>query len=93
MLGKLGRREFLRVYGGMASAPMEQMVEAVAYGLRSVTGFEVDGSEVSVERVSSDGCKRADAKTLDALFDPILFGELGSRILEVSQLDPTRGQD
>lgn len=90
-IAPLTRRQFLRIYNGGGGA-LEQMSEAVAYGLRSVKGFEVDGRAPDVEKVDSDVGKRLSAKCLDALFDPLLFAELGARVLEISRLDPTRGQ-
>lgn len=87
----LTRRQFLRVYSGGGS-PLEQMTEAVAYGLRAVRGFEVNSRPADVRSVDSDAGKRLDAATLDALFDPMLFAELGARVLEISRLDPTRGR-
>lgn len=84
-LAPLSRRQFLRVYQGGGS-PLEQMAEAVAYGLRALRGFEVDGHAPDLERVESDVGKRLSVKSLDAIFDPVLFAELGSRIVEISRI-------
>lgn len=87
----LTRRQFLHVYNGSGGA-LENMAEAVAYGVRGVRGFQIDGKPIDFERVKSDSGQRLSVATLDALFDPLLFAELGSRILEISRIDPTRGQ-
>lgn len=88
-LAPLTRKQFLRVF---AQEGISQVCEAVAYGLRTVSGFIVDGRGVDLDRVDSDAGKRLSAASLDALFDPVLFMELGTRIIEVSRIDPLRSQ-
>lgn len=70
---------------------LEQVSEAVAYGLKSVTNFSYDGEPIKVEHVTVNGNRRVKSDVLDKLFDPTLFAELGSRILGLNRLDPTKG--
>lgn len=89
VLAPLTRKQFLRAY---QHSGIEQVNDIVAYGLREVRDVEVDGRPLELEREKSEVGQRATAATLDALFDPLLFGELSARILEISCIDPTRGQ-
>mgnify|MGYP001600189261 CR=1 FL=1 len=88
-LRPLSRQRFLRVWGSGAE-PLQMRHDAVAFGLRRVTGFEVDGRAVELEFQSVDGEERVTPRVLDQLFDPMLFLELGERILELSRISPLR---
>ena len=85
-LEPLTRKEFMRVF---ALEGLERICEAVAYGVKGVANFEIDGSDVRLERDRDS--KRLTAKSLDLIYDPILFATLGSRVMEISQIDPTKG--
>lgn len=88
-LARLPRRTF--VYCADLDG-FRRVCEAVAYGVREVAGFVVDGQELSLAHQKSDLGQRLTEASMDALFDPDLFGELAGRVLELSQIDPTRGQ-
>lgn len=88
ILAPLTRRQFTRVFG---LAGLEQVTDAVAYGLQSVSGFQIDGAPVQLERTDTETGRRLTSKSLDAIFDPVLFAELAGRIVEISRIDPTRG--
>lgn len=66
--------------------------EIVAYALKAVDGFEVDGIPVKLDEKDAGGFKRLTDECLDKLYDPNLFAALSVRVLEVSRLDPTSGQ-
>jgi hypothetical protein len=65
----------------------EQYGEAVAFGLKKVDDFEVDGKpfELKLESIGSE--ERVKNKSLEAIFKQDLFIELGARILELSDLN------
>lgn len=88
-LAPLSRKQLLKVMS--MSIPLEQCTEAVAFSLRSVSGFEVNGEPLEISHSNVDGEKRVKPDCLDKLFDPLLFGELGARVLELNRLDPTKG--
>lgn len=85
----LSRKDYIRA---LNLAGLEQWNEAVACGLRSVQNFEIDGVPVQLERTEQGGSKRLSGDSLDKIFDPMLFMELGLRILDASRLHPTHGQ-
>lgn len=87
-LEPLDRKSFMRT---LALSGLEQFNEAVACGLRSVSNFEIDGVPLALERREENGSKRLAQSTLDKIFDPMLFMELGLRLIDLSRLDPTRG--
>ena len=87
-LEPLTRSEFVKIYGG---GDIERVIEAVAYGLQSVENLMVNGEKFQIERIESGGSKRVKGSCLDAFFDPVLFAELGTRIVEISRLHPTSG--
>lgn len=64
----------------------EQYNEAVAYGLKAVRDFEVDGAPVELHFDGDGADQRLREKSLDAIYKLTLFIELGSRILEISDL-------
>lgn len=88
-LEPLSRKAFTAV---MKLDGLEQASEAVAYGLCGVTGFHVKGKPFTIERKETNGSARLTAKTMDAIYDPFLFMELGYRVIAISRIDPTRGQ-
>jgi hypothetical protein len=81
----LSRRQFTRVFN---IEGLNQFSEAVAFGLKSVANFRVDGTEVDLRLVKVDGEERVSEDSLNKIFDPMLFAELGLRILEISRLHP-----
>jgi hypothetical protein len=85
----LNRKDYMRVLG---MSGIEQFNEAVACGLRSVTNWEIDGVPLVLERKEDGNTKRLSVPSLDKIFDPYLFTELGLRILDVSRLDPLRAR-
>lgn len=87
-IAPLTRRQFERI-GSMSG--LEADTEAVACSLRSVSGFEVDGSNAVLEHEGPQSNRRLTAASLDAIYDVYLFAELGRRILEISSLDPLAG--
>lgn len=86
-LSRLTRRQFLRV---MSLPDQEQSSEAVKYGLRAIKdlGRPV---ELRFKRYGDLG-EGLDSATLDHIFSPDLFAELGVRIMTMSTLDPTFGR-
>ncbi len=64
---------------------------AVAFGLRGVQNFTVDGKPYDLELVDAPaaiGGKCVSERSLDQLYDPGLFAELGARLVRASRLDP-----
>lgn len=88
-LAPLTRKQMARVLG--FERVLDQCTEAVACGLRQVSNFIVDGQPLIVEHQGNDGERRVKSSVLDKLFDPVLFGELGTRIMEINRLVPTSG--
>lgn len=88
-LGRLTRRQFLRL---ISQTGLQADNDTVAYGLKEVENYEVDGLKVKIEQVDVDGMKRVSSEVLDQLYDPFLFRAMAEKILEISRLDPTRGQ-
>lgn len=84
----LSRKQFTRVFNLNG---LEQLVEAVAYGLREVKDFILDGQAVELKHIKVDGEERVSNDSLDRVFEPLLFTELGTRIVELSRLDPRKG--
>lgn len=84
-IGPLTRRQMMRV---MSLSGMEQVNEAVAFGLKDVKNYVADGQSVSLEHQNQGDEKRLNQRSLDRIFDPLLFTELGMRIIMLSQLDP-----
>jgi hypothetical protein len=85
-LARLSRRAWLMV--SAADGP-KASDEAVACSLRDLSGFSCDGEAVRLEFVTDAvGLKRVKASILDRIYDPLLFAELGMRVLQVSRLDP-----
>jgi hypothetical protein len=68
-----------------------QFDEAIACGLRGVRGGLAFGFPFEVKTVKVNGEDRVDPEVLDNLNDPILWAEMGSRILEISRLFPQKG--
>lgn len=64
----------------------EQFGEAVAYGLKKVDNFEVDGKPFSLEFEGASDEQRVKNKSLEKIFKQILFIELGNRVMEISDL-------
>lgn len=87
-IGPLSREQFVHAMGQSGGLPM--MIEAVAYGLHAVTGYEADGRPVELARQKSDHGQRLTKASLDAIFEPELFADLGIAILGLSKLDPLR---
>lgn len=90
-IAPLSRKQLTRVLGIPGEKYIEQCSEAVACGLRAVTNFVVDGEPVTIETSTVSDEKRVKPAVLDRLFDPLLFAELGTRILELNRLNPTSG--
>lgn len=84
-IGPLTRMQFLRVW---SLSDLVQANEAVAYGLKGLTGYKVEGVDVELEFQNADDGKRLNKATLDRIFEPLLFMELGMRIIELSRLSP-----
>lgn len=82
----LSRKLFMRVFSMGAS--LDQMNEAIAYGLKGLRDYQSEGRPVELKTTKADGEERLTAETLDRLFEPMLWVELGKRILELSQLHP-----
>ena len=59
--------------------------EAVAYALVGVKNF---GRPVEIERKRIGGLDRVTEDSLDAVYKPGVFTELGARVLMISRLDP-----
>lgn len=87
-IAPLTKDQFVWAMGQSSGLPM--MIEAVAYGLRSVVGYEVDGKPVEIQTKRADHGQRMTKATLDAIFEPELFADLGIAILGLSKLDPLR---
>ena len=86
-LVRLSRRQFLRV---ISMPETEQASEAIRYGLKAVKDF---GRPLDLrQKRFGDLGEGLDNDTLDRLFSPELFQELGIRILSLSTLDPTFGR-
>lgn len=64
----------------------EQLGEAVAYGLKRVENLEVNGKSVELKMEGGGSEERVSQKSLEAIFKQTLFIELGSRVLEISDL-------
>lgn len=90
-IAPMSRKQLTRVLGIPSDKYIEQCSEAVAYGLRSVSNFIVDGEQVVIEHATVSDEKRVKPAVLDRIFDPLLFAELGARILELNRLNPTSG--
>ncbi|HYE58141.1 MAG TPA: hypothetical protein VD948_06530 [Rhodothermales bacterium] len=69
-----------------------QVREAVAWGLTAVEGHTFNGEPVVLKfKKISDAEQRLTDESLEQLYSPELFGELGARIVELSRLHPTSG--
>jgi hypothetical protein len=91
-LAPLSRKQWLHVgqLPGMLSN-----YEAVAFSLRSVEGLELNGGPLQISAsdiVEVNGMKRLKSEVVDAIYDPFLFNLMAERVIEISRLDPTRGQ-
>lgn len=64
----------------------EQFGECVAYGLKSVENMEVDGKKVELQFDDASGEQRIKNKSLESIYNQILFNSIGSRVLEISDL-------
>lgn len=84
-LAPLTRMQMMRV---MEMDGMQRVNEAVAFGLRGADNYTVDGESVVLEFKHQGDERRVHEKSLNRVFDPMLFAELGSRILSISTLDP-----
>lgn len=88
-LKPLSRRAFNSVHALLKSgAEAEAWSEAVAYGLMRVENFRARGVPVALKTHVVGGLERLTDATLDAIFRPGLFFKLGSRVLQLSMLDP-----
>ncbi len=87
-IAPLSRKQWQRLSALESSD--EKYNEAVAYGLKSVSGYTIGGLPVEVKKQTYQGEERLTAPTLDALFEPVLFRELGGRILLLSRLSPSK---
>ena len=84
---RLKRKRFLWV---LDQPDSHRASEAIAFGLKQVDGFTVDGVPFALGfKKFSDSEDRLSEDTLEILFDPTFFGELGVRILGLSKLPPT----
>jgi hypothetical protein len=86
----LSRKQFSKVFN-MPHGSLEQCNEAVAFGLRAVRDFQVDQQPVEIKHTKVDGEERCTESSLNAIFEPLLFVELGLRIMELSRLHPQNG--
>lgn len=84
-LQPLTRAQMIRV---MNLEGMDRINAAVAYGLRAVDGFSCDGQPVELEMRGKGDDERVSERSLDRIFDPLLFAELGTRIIDISQIHP-----
>src|SRR5688572_3826145 len=62
-LASLSRAQFLRVWS--QSSPAERCYEAIAYGLREVSDFSVDGQPLRIETRKADLGRRLTDDCLD----------------------------
>ncbi len=89
-LRPLSRQRFNAIMGrafrGMEDLTLEDLGLAVAFSLRSVQDYEIDGSPVRVEhhRVNGEDCVKKEV--LDKIYDHTLFVELGLRVLTLSRI-------
>lgn len=92
-IAPLSRKQWLHV-GSLQG--MLSDYEAVAGSLRDIQGLELNGSPVQLvpasDIVEVQGMKRLKAEFLDQIYDPFLFRAIATRVIEISRLDPTRGQ-
>lgn len=88
-LTPLSRTQFLHCFRQVND--LDKYMEAVAFGLRSVSGFLYDGKPVAWKPVKSDLGERVASVALDKIFDPLLVTELGDQILAASSLRPSSG--
>jgi hypothetical protein len=82
----LTKKQKLQVYA--KASTLEQMDEAIAWGLRAVRGNEAFGFPFEVKHDKQD---RVEADVLENLNDEILWLEMGARIMEISRLFPRSG--
>lgn len=91
-LAPLSRRQWLHV----AQMPgIMSDYESVAFSLRSVEGLEINGGPLQIttaDVVEVNGMKRLKSEVIDLIYDPFLFRLIAERVIEISRLDPTRGQ-
>lgn len=79
-----------------AGVGLEMALEAVRYGLKQIHNVQVDGvdfkinPETDYERDGNE--KRLKSDVLDRLWDPGLFADLGTFIMQKSKLPPPSGQ-
>lgn len=86
-LAPLTRKQLIAC--GAAPNPAMSDVEAVAWSLRSVRDFTVQGRALLVEHTDIPGIgKRVNEDVLDHLYDIGLFTELATRVERISRLDP-----
>lgn len=64
----------------------EQLGEAVAYGLKKVDDFEVEGKPFELKLETINGEERVKNESLEKMFKLLLFMELGNKILDTSDL-------
>ncbi len=88
-LGPLSRSQFLHCFRQLND--LDKYMEAVAFGLRSVSGFTYAGMPVTWKPVKNDLGERVSSAALDKIFDPLLITELGDQILAASSLRPPKG--
>lgn len=86
----LSRKQFTRVFS-LPHGSLEQCSEAVAFGLKGIENYQVDGSPVEIKFSKVDGEERVHDEVLNRIFEPLLFIELGLRVMELSRLDPQKG--
>jgi hypothetical protein len=88
-LRRLSRRGFLAVSG--APEHLQSHV-ACAYGIDGVAGLLVNDQAVDLKYDRGEAGKRLSEASLDAIFHPSLFNELGAVIINMSLPNPTSGQ-
>ena len=74
-----------------ALSGLAQCDEAIACGLKSVRGGQAFGFPFEVKFAKVNGEDRVDPEVLDNVHDPLLWAEMGARILEISRLFPRKG--
>ena len=75
------------------ASDFDKFYQAIAYGLVAVEHFRgADGSDVTLRHKRTDLGERLTEESLSAIFAVEVFREIGSRIITLSTLDPTRAQ-
>ncbi len=86
-LHSLSKAQLLEVWS--QTSHIKRCYEALAYGLRSVEGFAVDGQPFRLDTTKSDLGRRLTDECMDVLVrDVTILLEVGNAAIEVSSLRP-----